>query len=60
MAINFPNSPVLDQSFTVGVRSWVYDGFKWLIANSGVEVVLDGGSAASTYGPTESINGGSA
>jgi hypothetical protein len=30
MALNFPSSPVLDQVFTSGTRSWRYDGTGWV------------------------------
>ena len=30
MAIDFPNSPVLNDTFTVGSSVWQYDGAKWL------------------------------
>ena len=29
MAINFPNSPTLNQEFTSGTTTWKYDGTKW-------------------------------
>lgn len=31
MAIDFPNSPTLNQIFTVGNRSWIWDGSTWNI-----------------------------
>lgn len=31
MAIDFPNSPTLNQIFTVGSRSWKWDGIIWAI-----------------------------
>ena len=31
MAIDFPNSPVTDQTYSVGSKTWKYDGEKWLI-----------------------------
>lgn len=36
MAIDFPNSPTLDQVFTVGELSWTYDGEKWAVTASGL------------------------
>jgi hypothetical protein len=30
MALNFPSSPVLDQVFTSGTRSWRFDGTGWV------------------------------
>lgn len=29
MAIDFPNSPVLNDTFTVGDRTWTWDGTRW-------------------------------
>ncbi len=34
MAIDFPNSPALNEEFTVGVTTWYWDGARWLIKNS--------------------------
>lgn len=31
MAINFPNSPATDDTYTVGSKTWKYDGEKWVI-----------------------------
>lgn len=28
-AIDFPNSPATNDTFTVGTRTWKYDGAKW-------------------------------
>ena len=30
MAINFPDSPTLNQTFTSGTTTWQYDGLTWL------------------------------
>lgn len=38
MAINFPDSPSVDQQFTVGDRTWRWSGAKWAVV--------------STFGPT--------
>lgn len=32
MAINFPNSPAINQTFSVGSITWKYDGQKWVSA----------------------------
>jgi len=29
MAIDFPNSPTLNQSFTAGDRTWIWTGSRW-------------------------------
>ena len=31
MAIDFPNSPTLNQDYTVGTTTWTYDGAKWVL-----------------------------
>ncbi len=32
MPIDFPNSPTLNQTFTVGDQTWYWDGFVWRIS----------------------------
>jgi hypothetical protein len=44
MAINFPNSPILNQSYSSAGRSWQYDGEKWVLIYSSVNI--DGGDAS--------------
>jgi hypothetical protein len=34
MAINFPDTPVIDDVFVVGSKSWKYDGEKWNTASA--------------------------
>ena len=34
MAIDFPNSPTLNQTYAVGTKTWKYDGEKWVIVNN--------------------------
>jgi microcystin-dependent protein len=31
LAIDFPNSPTLNQDYTVGTTTWTYDGAKWVL-----------------------------
>lgn len=42
MAIDFPNSPTTNQTYTVGNRTWIYDGEKWGIQSVTTNAVLDG------------------
>jgi hypothetical protein len=35
MAINFPDSPTLNQEFTSGTTTWRYDGTKWNMTGFG-------------------------
>jgi hypothetical protein len=34
-AIDFPNSPTLNQLFTSGQTTWIWDGSKWNIYTAG-------------------------
>ena len=58
MAINFPDSPTLFQSYSAAGRSWRYDGEKWVLIYASINI--DGGNASSIYGGVEPIDGGSA
>jgi hypothetical protein len=31
MAIDFPNTPNINDIYNVGNRTWIYDGEKWVI-----------------------------
>ena len=33
MAIDFPNSPTANQTYTVGGKTWTYDGQKWIVVD---------------------------
>lgn len=33
MAINFPDTPTTNQTYTSGNRTWKYDGEKWVVIN---------------------------
>lgn len=35
-AIDFPNSPTLNQVFTVGSNSWIWNGSRWNVVRTGV------------------------
>lgn len=41
MAINFPNTPTVDDTFTVDDVTWIWDGTAWNIVNSGVVIPLN-------------------
>lgn len=34
MAIDFPNTPTLNQTYTVGNKTWQYDGEKWIVIDN--------------------------
>ena len=38
MAINFPDSPTLDQTFTSGNTIWKWDGIKWNATTAGMSL----------------------
>lgn len=38
MAINFPNSPSVNDAHTVGSQTWIWDGTAWQIATSNVSL----------------------
>lgn len=42
MAINFPDSPATNSTYTVNGRTWIYDGEKWVLQAVGASVALDG------------------
>lgn len=38
MAINFPNTPSLNETYTVGSTTWLYDGEKWVLASTPISI----------------------
>lgn len=58
-AINFPDSPTVGQTFTVGVRTWQWTGSTWDIVQLNFGNI-DGGKSNSVYGGTTNIIAGSA
>lgn len=38
MAINFPDTPSLNDTHTVGSTTWIYDGEKWLVLAPTIEL----------------------
>lgn len=51
MAINFPDSPSVNQTFEVGNRVWTYNGTAWILTGgAGIPDggVLDGGAPSTT------------
>jgi len=38
MPIDFPNTPTLNQTYTAGNRTWVYNGYAWQIVSTNVSV----------------------
>jgi hypothetical protein len=61
-AIDFPNSPTVGDTFTVGDLTWRWDGSVWQSEPTILSMVgnLDGGDASSNYGGISPIFGGNA
>jgi len=65
MAIDFPNSPATNATYTVGNRSWIYDGAVWNTYNTSFSGSTGGWSSSqtvrsittSTDTPTSADNG---
>jgi len=64
-AIDFPNSPLTNDLFTSGGKTWFYNGTAWSLM--GVSTVppgnsynLDGGTATTNFGGITTISGGGA
>ena len=62
-ALDFPNSPAVNDTFSGAGKNWFYNGYAWTLV--GVSTVglgnsynLDGGVAATNYGGISSIDGG--
>lgn len=55
MPIDFPNSPQIDDTFTVGDQTWVWDGFVWRISIAQGATGPTGPTGPSVTGPTGPI-----
>ena len=43
MALDFPNSPTNNQSFSAGGKTWIYNGTKWVLLGVSLnQTVADG------------------
>lgn len=65
MAIDFPNSPATNDTFSTAGKAWLYNGVSWALVGVSTSVSLnsynlDGGQAPSVYGGITNISGGSA
>ena len=56
MAIDFPNSPTLNQVYTVGDTSWTYDGEKWLVSAAGLVGPAGATGPAGSWATTQVVN----
>ena len=52
MAIDFPNSPSTNATYTVSGRTWIYDGEKWGLQSVATNAVLDGMSDVTAPTPS--------
>ena len=41
MSLNFPSSPALDQEYTLGAKTWVWNGTGWALKQNNAAVLLD-------------------
>ena len=62
-AIDFPNSPSVNDTFAVAGKIWLYNGVSWTLvgvstAGPGNSYNLDGGAAATVYGGITNLDGG--
>jgi hypothetical protein len=62
-AIDFPNSPSTNDTFTTAGKTWLYNGVSWTLvgvstAGPGNSYNLDGGKATSNYGGITNLDGG--
>ena len=46
MALSFPSSPVNGQSYTVGNKTWVYNGYAWDLMSSNGQAIYNTANAA--------------
>ena len=38
MATNFPDSPATNETYTVGSNTWLYDGEKWVLVATPLDI----------------------
>jgi hypothetical protein len=58
MAIDFPNSPTIGETFTVGNRTWRWNGSTWIFIPAVIGINIDGGIPSTTYGGIDPVDGG--
>ena len=64
-AIDFPNSPSVNDTFIAAGKTWLYNGSSWTLLGVSLTLPsnsynLDGGVASTVYGGITSIDGGGA
>jgi hypothetical protein len=58
MALNFPDSPSLNDTYTFNNKTWVWNGTAWTMRFKTASI--DGGTAYSIYTEEQTLNGGAA
>lgn len=48
MALDFPNSPTVNQSFSAGGKTWVYNGIKWVLLSVSLNQAVSDGAITET------------
>lgn len=56
MAVNFPNSPITNQTYTVGNRTWQWTGVYWKAISTTVGYTGSKGESSYTTSPTPPAN----
>ena len=57
--LNFPDNPTVNQVFTAGSQTWIYDGAKWVAYGvaQGIYLPLTGGKLTGALNPAGGIIG---
>lgn len=56
MAINFPDTPSLNEQYMVGTRIYVWSGTYWFVQTSGVASSVDASNISGTTLPSNIVN----
>lgn len=49
MALDFPNSPALNQTYTSGGQTWVWDGVAWTLSTTTISGLVNGAAGQIPY-----------
>ena len=52
MALAFPSSPTVSQTYTSGTRTWTWNGIAWKLPSTALTGVTGTGNAVLSVGPT--------
>lgn len=56
MAINFPDTPSLNEQYMVGTRIYVWNGTYWFVQTSGVASSVDASNISGSTLPSNIVN----